>query len=263
MRLAVAQTAGVSGDPDATLNQLDGFAGDAAAQGARLLVLPEMWLTGYNIADQTTALAEPADGTSARRIAELAQRHRVAVLYGFPERADGTVFNAGQLIAADGTVLARYRKAHLFGAAERAQFTPGDTVTASCTLDGLRLAILICYDVEFPEAVRAAVLAGADAVLVPTALFQPFGFVVTHLVPVRAWENGVYVVYANRCGAERELTYVGGSVVVAPDGEVVTAAGDGPDLLLADLAAAPVAAARERNPYLQDRRPDLYGTGSG
>jgi predicted amidohydrolase len=259
MRLALAQTAGVSGDPRATLDELPGLAAEAAGQGARLLVLPEMWLTGYNIAGRAAALAEPTDGPSAGRVAEVARAHGLAILYGFPERADATVYNTAQLIAADGSALACYRKAHLFGEAERVQFSPGGAVTAHCTLEGLRLAILICYDVEFPETVRAAAMAGADAVLVPTALFHPFAFVAQRLVQVRAWENGVYLIYANRCGAEGALSYVGNSVVCAPDGALLAAAGDGPQLLVADLSQERVRAARATNPYLADRRPDLYG----
>lgn len=259
MRLAVAQTAGVSGDPEATLAELPALAADAAGRGARLLVLPEMWLSGYNIAERTAELAQPADGPAARSVAAVAREQEIAILYGFPERAAGTVYNAVQLIAPDGTIAATYRKAHLFGEAERAQFTPGDAVTALCTLDGLRFALLICYDVEFPEAVRAAALQGADAVLVPTALFEPFDFVARTLVPVRAWENGLYLVYANRCGREGTLTYVGGSVICAPDGTVLAAADQTPALLVTDLSEQQIATARATNPYLRDRRPDLYG----
>ncbi|MBK1698544.1 carbon-nitrogen hydrolase family protein [Rhodovibrio salinarum] len=259
MRLAVAQTAGVSGDPQATLAQLPEIAGQARAQGARLLVLPEMWLTGYNIAGRTAALAEPADGDAARAVAAVACQHDLAILYGFPERADGAIYNAAQLITPDGAARVCYRKAHLFGEAERAQFAPGASGAAHCMLDGLRLAILICYDVEFPEMVRAAALQGADAVLVPTALFQPFDFVARTLVPVRACENGVYLAYANRCGQEGTLTYVGGSVICGPDGTVLTAAGGDPDLLFADLSRSQIDRARSTNPYLRDRRPELYG----
>lgn len=259
MRIAVAQSAGVSRDPRATLAELPDLAGRAAQQGARLLVLPEMWLTGYNIGDATQELAEPADGPAATAVAEVARRHDLAILYGFPERAGERVYNAAQLIGADGAVLVCYRKTHLFGEAERAQFTAGNTAVLCANLDGFRLAIMICYDVEFPEAVRAAALDSADAVLVPTALFQPFDFVARKLVPVRAWENGVYLAYANRCGQEGELGYVGCSVICGPDGGVLSAAEAGPELLTAELSRAAIDRARAASPYLRDLRPELFG----
>ena len=258
MRLAVHQTAGTFGDPAANLAALAATAAEAAEAGAELLVLPELWLTGYNLGDRAGELAEAADGASAAAVAETARRHTLAILYGFPERAGDDVYNAAQLIDACGVRRACYRKAHLFGAAETRLFAAGAAAAPVVEVAGRRVAILICYDVEFPEAVRRAALDGAEAVLVPTALFQPFDFVARQLVPVRAWENGVYLAYANRCGAEGDLRYVGLSTICGPDGRALAAAGADAELLRADLDPAAVAAARTASPYLRDRRPRLY-----
>ncbi|MET9871356.1 nitrilase-related carbon-nitrogen hydrolase, partial [Streptomyces sp. NPDC006386] len=120
--------------------------------------------------------------------------------------------------------------------------------------------LLICYDVEFPENVRAHALAGTDLLVVPTAQMHPFQFVAESMIPVRAFENQLYVAYVNRVGAEGEFEFVGLSTLAGPDGVARTRAGRGEDLVLADVDPAFLAASRENNPYLRDRRPGLYGS---
>ncbi|NJP68569.1 carbon-nitrogen hydrolase family protein [Streptomyces spiramenti] len=232
----------------------------AAAGGARLLVTPELSLTGYALGDEVRARAETADGPSAAVVAEAAAEYRIAVVHGFPELDpdDGTVHNSVRLTGADGRALATYRKTHLYGDFERGAFTPGEEPVVRAELDGLSVGLLICYDVEFPETVRAHALAGTDLLLVPTALMSPYGFVADALVPTRAWENQLYIAYANRCGGEGDLEFTGLSVLAAPDGTAPARAGAGPELLLATVDPVLLSASRARNPYLADRRPELY-----
>ncbi|MFI6936016.1 carbon-nitrogen hydrolase family protein [Streptomyces sp. NPDC050287] len=260
MRTALLQSSGRPGSIAANLKVLDEAAGRAAAAGAGLLAAPEMFLTGYAIGDDIARLAEPADGDSADAIAELAGRHGLAVAYGYPERAGETVYNSAQLISADGTRLANYRKTHLFGCFEREHFTPGEQPVVQAQLGGLTVGLMICYDVEFPENVRAHALAGTDLLLVPTAQMHPFQFVAESMIPVRAFENQMYVAYVNRVGQEGEFEFVGLSALAGPDGVARTRAGRGDELLLADVDPAFLAASREANPYLRDRRPGLYGS---
>ncbi|MER5516269.1 MULTISPECIES: carbon-nitrogen hydrolase family protein [unclassified Streptomyces] len=260
MRTALLQSSGRPGSTVENLKVLDEAAGRAAAAGAALLVAPEMFLTGYAIGDDIARLAEPADGDCADAIAELAHRHGLAIAYGYPERAGDAVHNSAQLISADGTRLANYRKSHLFGGFERDHFTPGDQPVVQAELNGLTVGIMICYDVEFPELVRAHALAGTDLLLVPTANMHPFELVAESLVPVRAWENQMYVAYANRIGQEGEFEFFGLSALAGPDGVARARAGRGEELVLADVDPALLAASREANPYLKDRRPGLYGS---
>lgn len=262
MRLALFQTAG---DPSnraaANLDRLDEAAARAAADGANLLLAPEMFLCGYNIgAAAASDAAEPADGPSARRAAEIAHRHGIALCYGYAERgADGTVYNSALLIDASGAARANYRKTHLFGELDRGMFVPGTAPSPVVELGGLKIGLAICYDVEFPELVRDLALAGADLVLVPTANMAPFTAVSELLVPARAFENELYVAYANRVGREGELTYLGMSCVGAPAGGNLVL-GDGEErLLFAEIDPADLQAARSANSHLMDRRPDLYG----
>lgn len=254
LRIAVAQGCAPG------LDALDAAAAQAAERGARLLITPELSLTGYVLGPQAAALAEPADGPAARQVRRIAARHGVAVVYGHPERDGAAVHNTAGLVGPDGTLLAAYRKTHLYGDQERAAFTPGTQQVVQADLDGLRIGLLICYDVEFPETVRAHALAGTDLLAVPTALMRPYEFVPRVLVPARAYENGLHLAYANRCGPEGDLDFAGLSCLAGPDGEVRARAGAGPELLIADVDPERNAAARAVTPYLTDRRPDLYRT---
>ena len=260
MRTALLQSSGRPGSVAENLKVLDDAAGRAAAAGAGLVIAPEMFLTGYAIGDDIARLAEAADGDSADTVAEIATRHGLAVAYGYPERDGGTVYNSAQLISADGTRLANYRKTHLFGCFERDHFTPGEQQVVQAELNGLRVGILICYDVEFPENVRAHALAGTDLLVVPTAQMHPFQFVAESMIPVRAFENQMYVAYVNRVGREGEFEFVDLSTLAGPDGVARTRAGREEDLVFADTDPVLLAASREANPYLKDRRPGLYGS---
>ncbi|WP_409463348.1 carbon-nitrogen hydrolase family protein [Amycolatopsis sp. GA6-003] len=230
----------------------------AAERGAELIVTAEMGTTGYHIGAKAVAeLAEPADGPRAAELGELAAKHKIAVVYGYPERAGDAVYNSAQLLSAQGERLANYRKTHLFGDLDRDQFSPGDEPVVQADFNGLRAGLLICYDVEFPELVRAHALAGTELLLVPTALMRPYERVADLLIPARAHESQLYVVYANRCDTEGELSYCGRSTVASPE-EVVAKAGPGEELLFAELDPAVLAQARAETPYLADRRPSLY-----
>ncbi|MFJ2095150.1 carbon-nitrogen hydrolase family protein [Streptomyces sp. NPDC087901] len=260
LRTALLQSSGTPGSVAGNLALLDDAARRAAAGGARLLVCPEMFLTGYAIGDDVPRLAEAADGPGAQAVAEIAVRHGIGVHYGYPERDGDALYNAAQLIGPDGTALAHYRKTHLFGDFEERWFTPGDRPVVQAALDGIRIGLLICYDVEFPENVRAHALAGTDLLLVPTALMHPFPFVAESVVPVRAFENQLYVAYVNRTGTEGPFEFVGLSALAGPDGTVRTRAGRGEELVVGDVDPGVLAASRAGNPYLRDRRPGLYGS---
>ena len=235
-------------------------ASEAAGLGARLLVLPELFLTGYNIgSDALHAQAEAVDGPAASQAAAIAREAGLALLYGYPERgADGRLYNSALLLGPDGARLANYRKTHLFGEMERQVFTPGDTPFVLAELGGMRVGILVCYDVEFPEMVRGLALRGAGLVAVPTALMRPYDFVPRMMLPVRAYENQVFMIYANRCGEEDGMAYVGESCIVAPDGSVLARAGARQALLTAELDDASMAQSRAANTYLRDRQEQHY-----
>jgi predicted amidohydrolase len=257
LTIAGLQHDGVSGDVAANLSILRDAAREAAARGARVLVTPEMFVTGYNIGDRLAPLAAPDLVTEVARVA---RESGIAIVAGLPEPLpDGTLANALVVVDSDGSELLRYRKTHLFGDLDRGLFVAGDALPDPIEIDGVRVSVLICYDVEFPETVRAAALGEVDVVIVPTAQMEPYAHIAERLIPVRAWENQVHIVYVNRVGSEADLTYVGRSSIVGPDGEVLASLdADTRGLLIATIDPETTRRARAENPYLADRRPELY-----
>lgn len=255
MRISGLQTAGTPGDVGANLRELEAACAQARASGSELLITSELFLTGYDIGD---SLLELARTDLLPPLQDIARRHGLALVAGLPEYEEGAVYNSAFFISSTGTILGRHRKTHLFGELDRRYFTPGDRLTTLIDFGGIRIALLICYDVEFPENVRAAVLAGADLIAVPTAQMDPYVFVADHLLRVRAWENQVYIAYINHDGAEGSLTYVGRSSITGPSADVLDRVEHGNRLISAVVDPSATARGRKENPYLNDRRPDLY-----
>lgn len=244
------------------LARLDRAAAAAAVGGADVLVLPEMALTGYNIGSAAVAAAaEPEGGAIEQALALAARRRGIALLAGYPRLdAEGRVRNHVRLAGRDGAALADYDKTHLFGEVDRAAFQPGERLAPVVELGGWRIGIAICYDIEFPETARALALAGAEAILTPTANMAPYDSVALRLAPARAEENGVFLAYANYCGAEGDFDYVGLSCVCGPDGADLVRAGRGEEMVFADLDRERLRAARAAATHLADRRPELYAS---
>jgi 5-aminopentanamidase len=254
LTLALLQCAPAPMDVAVNLQRLEHAAAQAAASGAQLLVCPEMFVSGYAIGKAAVQqLAQPADGAWSQSIATVAQHHGLAIVYGYPERyASGAVFNAAQCIDAQGQRCLNYRKTYLFGDLDRQQFAAGASSAATFMLQGWNLGLLICYDVEFPEATRRLALAGADLIVVPTANMPEYDFVAQSLVPVRAYENQLYVAYANYVGAEGPVQYGGLSLLAAPDGQAVLQAGREATLLIASLDDARLTRARAAAHHVRD-----------
>lgn len=259
MRIAALQMVAVQGDVDANLSVIESAVVDAASRGADLLVAPELATTGYGAAEYFADLAHEPGHRALERLVALAKQTRVTVIAGFAERSGATVYNSALLARPEAEPIV-YRKCHLYGPYERSHFGPGGEHPTIVEVAGLRLGMLICYDVEFPETVRQLALAGADLVAVPTALPElPHAeFIAGHVVPVRAFENQVAVIYANHAGSDAQFAYAGRSCIVMPDGTVAARAGaENAQLIMADYHPPDYAASREANPYLTDRRIDL------
>ncbi len=256
MRLAALQMPSVVADVDANLACIEEGLRGAAARGATLLVTPELGLVGYGAGPALLTLAAAADGPLIARLAALTRRHGVALVAGLPERDGVDVFNAALFI--DGTTTVVYRKSHLYGAYERKLFRAAAPSTRLFRHAGLTFGLLICYDVEFPENVRRLARAGADVVLVPTAL--PAGdngrFIAERMVAVRAFENQLFLAYVDVTGRDDRFTYGGRSRIIAPDGQVLAEAPvDGERLLVADIDPAAYVRSRADNSYLADLGP--------
>lgn len=260
MLLSVLQAnAGVL-DVEANLRTIEDAASRAADAGAQLLLTPELFPVGYaplRVRDELDPSSLPA---IRERLAQIARRNRIALVYSLPAEAAGTQswHISATLVDATGRELLRYAKVHLFGDEERKAFVAAAQPPAVVDFNGVRTSLLICYDIEFPEAARAAAGRGAELLLVPTALSAGYEAVPQVLIRARALESQLYVAYANHCGSEDAYTFGGGSVVAGPDGGLLAEAGDAPELLFAEVGPDAVRAAREDVPYLRERRPDLY-----
>ncbi|SEL04868.1 5-aminopentanamidase [Variovorax sp. YR750] len=252
LRLALLQCASAPGEVALNLQRLDHACREAAAAGMHLLVTPEMFLTGYNIGrDAAAQFAEPPGGPRTVAAGEIARRHRLAIVFGHPEHDDtGAVCNTCVGVDADGRVLGRHRKSHLFGDLDQGMFNAGRGDEPPFDFHGWKVGMLICYDVEFPENARRLALEGADLLVVPTANMEGYDFVPRHLVPTRAYENQLFVAYANFCGQEADITYDGLSCVAAPDGAVLAQAARDPSLVFARLDQSRLAAARQHLGHL-------------
>jgi len=256
MRIAALQIRARAGDPTANLARIERAAGEAAVRGAALLITPELAVTGYGAGEAIPALAENVEGPVVDRLATIARDAGIAIVCGIAERDGDDVYNSTVLVDGTGRRLV-YRKSHLYGPYERGLFRPGLPAAVTADLGGLQTGLLICYDVEFPENVRRLARAGVELVIVPTALPASghAAFIAEKMVPVRAFENQVFVAYVNHCGGDGRFAYAGLSVIAAPDGTMLAQAGaDDEALLVADIDPAAYADSRSANTYLEDLR---------
>ncbi|HEY0997988.1 MAG TPA: carbon-nitrogen family hydrolase [Gemmatimonadaceae bacterium] len=239
-------------DPATSLARAGTLVADAARQGARLVVLPEMCTTGFTM---DTAWAEPVEGGSVQALAALARAHGVHLIAGVslrePTPAGERAFNTALVFGPDGALSGMYRKQRLFAyAGEHESFAAGG-VPLTCAIEGLRVSPFVCYDLRFPELFRE-VARDTDAIVVianwPVTRREHW----LALLRARAIENQCWVVGVNRTGEAHGLTYRGDSVVFDPWGEQVAAAG-GEGVTCADLDPGRVAEIRERFPFLRDR----------
>ena len=235
MKLALWQGHSPASNLDLALTQAEAALTAAAAMGADALVLPEIWLQGYNQPD-IPARALPLDSPALHRLAQAAKTARTALAVGYAERDGTTIYNSAACFGPDGHLLANYRKIQLFGPREASLYTPGNAY-ATFRLGSEKAALLICYDVEFSSHIKALSDQGVTTILAPTANMMPFTHVGKHTVPAMAANHAVTIAYANFCGTEGDITYVGGSVIAGPHGEILASAGKTPSLLITAIPA--------------------------
>ncbi|WP_146341305.1 nitrilase-related carbon-nitrogen hydrolase [Nesterenkonia sp. NBAIMH1] len=256
-RIAVLQAQAEPLSIDLNLAAVQRAAAEAKEAGAELLVTPELFVTGYAPARIRAELGQEPVHAAEDALRRIAREQSISIVASLPGRETPEERGiTALLIADDGAVLARYQKVQLFGPEEKASFVAGEEPPAVVDHLGRRLGLLVCYDVEFPEMVRAAAAQSADLLLVPTALAQEPA-VQDILLPARALESRVALAYANHCGTEDGLTFDGGSVVLDISGHPLAAAAAEPDLLIVDVPA-PSEAGPEGPWYRQDRRAHLH-----
>jgi N-carbamoylputrescine amidase len=272
--IAIAQLACAPLDVAANAATTTAAVRSAAAGGARLVVLPELAATGY-VLDRDALLdraeSPQAPGPALSAWSGAARELGLTVVGGFAERDGDRLYNSVAVIGPDGRIAGTYRKLHLFGR-EREVFAPGDLGLPVFEVAGLRLGVVVCYDLRFPEAVRILALRDVDLVAVPTAWVAGFDAVTSTTASIGQVDgalvqgnlNSVYLACADQVGTAAPFSFLGRSVVVDPYGRPVAGPLDpaAEDLVVVEIDTEDVRRARHRGPGispLADRRTDVYG----
>jgi predicted amidohydrolase len=268
MKLSLVQLDQVAGDVETNLDRAASAVADAAADGAALVVLPELFTVGYFAFDSYARSAEGITGETVGRLGDLAAEHEVGLLAGSVVEDLAESAAAGVDVPAEegyantavffderGRRRGVYRKHHLFGydSIETRLLTPGESLS-TVEFGGFTLGITTCYDLRFPELYRELADAGATLILVPSAWPYPR---VEHwqvLPRARAVENLCYVAAANGAAEFEDATLLGRSTIYDPWGTPVASAGDDPAIVTADVDPDRVADVREEFPALSDRQ---------
>lgn len=266
LTLTLAQIRVEAGEVEANVDRALEAVARAAARGADLVALPELFNVGYFAFDLYARNAEPFAGETFTRLREAAAEHEIAVLAGsivedlgatetVETPADDGLANTAALFDADGELQLVYRKHHLFGyeSAESELLVPGEALETA-SISGLTVGVTTCYDLRFPELYRRLVEDGVELVLVPSAWPYPRIEHWKTLSRARAIENQAYVATINGAGEFDDATLLGRSSVYDPWGVSLASSGDEPALVTTEIESETVANVREEFPALRDRR---------
>jgi predicted amidohydrolase len=259
MKIGFVQFSPVFGQVAGNLARIGKLVGPCKAD---LLVLPELCLSGYNFLsrDEVRQLSETSDGPSIKALKLLSRETGTVLVAGFAEQAGRKIFNSSILIRPSGKT-GIYRKTHLFSN-EKKWFSPGDTGFRVWPIGRTKVGMMICFDWIFPESARTLALMGARVICHPANLVLPY---CPDSMPVRALENRVFSVTANRTGREnrggRDLRFIGQSVIAGPDARVLSrasAADEGVHIVEIDPTLAADKSITPLNDLFRDRRPGHY-----
>jgi predicted amidohydrolase len=221
-----------------------------------LIVLPELFLCGYELSDVRRVAIE-LDSPVVAELSQLARSSETAIVVGAAERLPGGVANSALCLDGSGRLAAVYRKTHLFGAEQDAYIEGDELVLAEAA--GRVLGLMICFDMEFPEVARTLGQGGADLLVTISANCPPFELDHDVYARARALENGLPHVYVNRVGEQDGVPFTGGSLALDPEGHVLAEAGrDGEQVLTVEIGAAGRRDPRVRYPGML--RPSIYST---
>jgi predicted amidohydrolase len=258
LRVAAAQASSACGDLPVNVATAARLVRRAAGDGARLVVLPEAFLTGYDRAAFAGPLPDAADlaGAWLDPLRTAAAEADTVVVVSTPLRRGPAVTLSLLVVLPDGSVTAPYDKQHLSGADETDFFTAGDH-GATITVDGVVLGLSVCYDGSFPEHARAAADAGAQVYLNSAAFFRGAEHRRDLYTAARALDNGMYAVFSGLTGRCGTGDFSGGSAIHDPEGRCLGRLGDEEGVVAADVDTEVVAATRAAHPMLADRVADL------
>ena len=219
-----------------------------------LVVCPELFISGYGNLDNINKFSENRNGEYAKKISALAQKSSTAIIYGYPEISNNQLFNSAQLYDSKGLSLTNHRKKLLPPTADESKiFTPGKE-SSIFSIKGIKSAIVICYELEFPELVRELALEGVELIIAPTGQSSHWPAAALHNCRTRAFENGIFVAYANSTGQLNGINFMGESKIIGPDGIDIANANIGEKLISAEIDTDQIKLVREKLPYLNDSK---------
>ncbi len=257
--IALLQSDTAIGNKKANIEKGAALVAKAAEQGAQIAVLPELFLTGYDLKEGYLAVAEPLNGPSICEFRHIAKENGVYLQVGFVEERNipGVIYNSVAMIGPDGKIIGCYAKSHLF-AGERLYFARGCNTPVYETDYGT-FASIICYDIGICELSRIFALKGAECLLVSAAWCKQDEDIWDHNLIARSTDNLCYMAACNRQGWEGDLHLIGKSKFMAPHGHVIKEAPLDQDCVLtATLDLDTIREERRRCLYFLDRRPEMY-----
>ncbi len=230
-----------------------------AAETSDVIVLPETWNTGFFPKDNIHCYADKNAERCKEMFCRISQEYGVCIIGGsVTEEKDGRIYNTCYIYNEKGECVSSYSKTHLFSHMDEQLFyTPGDDIRVF-TICGMTAAVIICYDIRFPELTRKAALDGAELLFVVSQWPEERIKLLETLAKGRAAENQMYVAVCNSAGNMNGTVYGGQSFVSEPTGEIISKASSGEEILTVSIDAAKVRKLRERFRVFSDRREDLY-----
>ena len=258
MKIAMVQMKVVSGD--AAENRLRGLALAAeAARQADVIVLPEIWTTGYGLRNIQTD-AEDEAGPTFSGLKEIAVDQGVTIISGsIPLRRDGKIYNGLIVIDKSGKTIADYQKIHLFSLFQEANFFAQGNQRCVFDLDGVTAGTVICYDLRFPELIRAMAIDGMKILFAPAEWPAARGEHWRLMNQARAVENQIFVCAVNCVGEHKGSPFYGHSMLIDPNGKVLAEGSSEEEIIIGEVDLTVLAAVRKNMTIWQDRRPEMYG----
>lgn len=260
LHIALIQADIEIGNVQANMDNMLGMMEKAAAayQKPDVIVLPEMWNTGYAL-DRIQELADPMGQETSSMLSEFARKHRIQVVGGsVAERIEDRIYNSMYVFNRNGEQIAKYSKIHLFRLMDEEKFLQAGQQTVTFDLEEMKAGASICYDIRFPELSRTLALGGAQVLFVPAEWPHPRLHHWRTLLIARAIENQMYVVACNRVGTSGETGFFGHSMIIDPWGEIIAEGDDREMIVTGTLDCKLTDEVRGRIPVFEDRRPHLY-----
>jgi predicted amidohydrolase len=228
-----------------------------------IICLPELCTTGFDLINYKTLAERIPEGSTTDLFRNLAQKYEVHIIASYIEESMGSYYNSAVIINNEGQLLTKYRKVHLFPLKpmeESEYFTSGDNtdINSIVNINGLRVGVLICFDLRYPEISRRLALEGVNCIIYLAEFPRPRDDVWTTLLRARAMENQIFVIGVNRIGADSEISFFGKSIIIDPNGKTISSVSSKEEIITATLNPELLDSAKQFIPTLSLRHPDQY-----